>query len=201
MSMIRDLDDKDELVDAIHIHSAQQRGRRHLRRRAAQARPSAATASSFIETTHGGDGPLQARRPRRAVPDWNERLTFASGPGELLDALCEHWEEHGDQDLLNIERFQPTYGEGGEEGEGGTVKLHEVRQGGRGRRRPVDPRGRRGGGARPRLRLPHGHLPHVRRASASGKIRDLRSGEVTTPTARRSVSASTRPRAHVEVEL
>ena len=25
-------------------------------------------------------------------PDWREREAFVSGPGELLDALEEHWE-------------------------------------------------------------------------------------------------------------
>src|SRR5690348_9653544 len=52
-------------------------------------------------------------------PDWRERETFASGPGELLDALEEHWEAHGDPEKFHLERFQPKLLEA--EGEGGKV--------------------------------------------------------------------------------
>ena len=96
------------------------------------------------------------------VPDWKERLTFISGPAELLDDLCEHWEEHGDAELLNLERFQPTYGEGGEEGDGGKVSFTESdteceADGGQ----SILVAGEEAG-LELAVRLPHGHLPHVR---------------------------------------
>src|SRR3712207_8748431 len=43
----------------------------------------------------------------RSVPDWRERDTFLSGPSEMLDAMEEHWKEHGDKQKLHMERFQP----------------------------------------------------------------------------------------------
>ena len=54
-------------------------------------------------------------------PDWRERDTFASGPGDLLDALSDHWDANGDCDRLHMERFQPVIGGEGAEGEGGTI--------------------------------------------------------------------------------
>jgi stearoyl-CoA 9-desaturase NADPH oxidoreductase len=54
-------------------------------------------------------------------PDWREREAFCSGPGEMLDALIEHWESNGDPDRLHFERFQPKIGGEGAEGEGGAV--------------------------------------------------------------------------------
>src|SRR5436309_2294160 len=58
------------------------------------------------------------------VSDWREREAFLSGPGDMLDAMSEHWEKDGDCDRLHMERFQPIIGEGdGELGEGGTIKF------------------------------------------------------------------------------
>ena len=54
--------------------------------------------------------------------DWRDRYTLASGPGELLDAITEHWEAEGDPELLDMERFQPRIG-GGADGSGGTVRF------------------------------------------------------------------------------
>jgi ferredoxin-NADP reductase len=46
-----------------------------------------------------------------AVPGTGaEREVFASGPGDLLDAITEHIEEHGDCERLHMERFQPVLG-------------------------------------------------------------------------------------------
>ena len=54
-------------------------------------------------------------------PDWREREAFCSGPGEMLDALIEHWEANGDCERLHFERFQPKIGGDANGGEGGTV--------------------------------------------------------------------------------
>jgi ferredoxin-NADP reductase len=56
----------------------------------------------------------------RLCPDWREREAYISGPLEMLDALCEHWERNGDGEKLHMERFQPKLGLGSSgEGEGG----------------------------------------------------------------------------------
>lgn len=52
-------------------------------------------------------------------PDWRERETFACGPGPMLDAITEHFEQAGLEDRLHLERFSLELG--GEGGEGGTI--------------------------------------------------------------------------------
>ncbi len=99
-------------------------------------------------------------------PDWREREAFISGPGEMLDTLTEHWEAEADCDRLHMERFQPIIGGAGETGEGGTIRFRTQRLRRRERRHHADPRGRRGGRPRAGLRLPRGHLPHLRRNAA-----------------------------------
>ena len=135
-------------------------------------------------------------RPRRLCPDWKEREAFISGPAELLDALDEHWDEHGDCDRLHMERFQPKLGGG---------------RGGRGRHDQVPQERLRGASptARSRsswpARRPGSSCPTAAaRASATPASATLKSGRDPRPAhrqghrqraARRSAPASTPPRA------
>src|SRR4051794_38632165 len=119
MSMLRHLSACGTLRDVVHIHSE----------RTAQ---DVIFGDELRELARRHDGLelklwLTGERPRLApgnldelCPDWRERETFASGPGELLDAMLEHWERDGDVDRLHNERFQPKLGLA-EEGEGGTI--------------------------------------------------------------------------------
>jgi ferredoxin-NADP reductase len=203
VSMIRDLADKDELVDTIHIHSA--RGEDDVifgpeLRKLDDRR----NGYSLIE--HHTDGGQSKERFKPAdldekVPDWKERLTFASGPGELIDALCEHWEEHGDADKLNLERFQPVYGEGGEEGDGGKVKFSKSDK-------EVEAEGGQSilvAGEEAGLDLDYGCRMGICHTCVgkcvSGKIRDLRSGEVTDAEGQTIRICINAPEGAVEVEL
>src|SRR3954447_5649759 len=43
----------------------------------------------------GAKGRITPEHLDELCPDWRERETFVSGPGELLDALEEHFERHG----------------------------------------------------------------------------------------------------------
>ena len=132
----------------------------------------------------------------KLCPDWQERDAYLSGPSEMLDAFTEHWESHGDCDKLHMERFQPKLGLGeGGDGEGGTIKFLEsdceVECDGE----HADPRGRRGSRARPALRLPGGHLPHLRRASFARASCGICETETSTATRARSCEpASARQR-------
>lgn len=68
------------------------------------------------------DGMLDLAAPDgldRICPDWRERETYACGPGPMLDAITEHYEEHGLEERLHLERFSLELG--GEGGEGGTI--------------------------------------------------------------------------------
>src|ERR1700745_1401292 len=68
------------------------------------------------------NGRLEPKHLDKLCPDWRERVTFLSGPSDMLDAMEEHWVSEGDCDLLHMERFQPKLGLGEHgEGEGGTI--------------------------------------------------------------------------------
>lgn len=53
-------------------------------------------------------------------PDWAEREVFASGPSAMLDALADHFSQAGLPDRLHMERFQPKL-DAGQAGAGGTI--------------------------------------------------------------------------------
>jgi ferredoxin-NADP reductase len=135
------------------------------------------------------------------VPDWRERETFLSGPGEMLDAFAEHWERHGDPEKLHLERFQPKLGLSGEEGEGGTIVFlksdREVEADGS---TPILVAGEEAG-----LELPYGCREGICHTCVgtlkSGRLRDLRNGKVygqDGETVRTCISA---PEGRVEIEL
>src|SRR4051812_40774770 len=133
-------------------------------------------------------------------PDWRERETFASGPGDLLDALEAHWEVHGDPARFHLERFQPKLLEGNE-GDGGTVVFvksnTEVETDGT---KPILVAGEEAG-----LELPFGCREGICHTCVgtlrSGKLRDLRNGKVggnDGETVRTCINA---PEGRVEIEL
>ena len=164
MSMLRSLDRDGGLRDVVHLHSARSEDdiifAGQLRR---------------LDERHGGyrlekrltreQGRLAPPDVEDLCPDWREREAFVCGPAEMLDGLAEHWEQHGgDPDRLHMERFQPIIGKGdGEHGDGGTIRFLLERRRGHVRRRHADPRGGRGGRRDAAVRLPDGHLPHLRR--------------------------------------
>ncbi|TLH59487.1 ferredoxin reductase [Mycolicibacterium phocaicum] len=81
-----------------------------LRQLAAQGR------IRLIEVHTATDGRLDMTRLHELVGDLTARHTWACGPAGLLDALHEHWTEHGVADQLHTERFRAeilTTGDGG----------------------------------------------------------------------------------------
>ncbi len=65
------------------------------------------------------DGMLDLAGLDTICPDWRERETWACGPGPMLDAITEHFEQAGLEDRLHLERFSLELG--GDGGEGGTI--------------------------------------------------------------------------------
>jgi len=133
-------------------------------------------------------------------PDWRERETFLSGPSEMLDAMEEHWKEHGDRDRLRMERFQPKIGLA-EEGEGGKIVFTksecETEADGA---TPILVAGEEEG-----LNLPFGCREGICHTCVGtlreGKVRDLRTGKVhgnQGETIRTCIHA---PEGPIEIEL
>jgi ferredoxin-NADP reductase len=199
MSMLRALDADDALDDAVLIHSARTEDdvifgpRLHA---IDERRPG---FRLHLQLTRR-DGRLNPADLDTICPDWRERETFLSGPAEMLDAMREYWEREGDCDRLHMERFQPR---GGfvEEGEGGEIYFAASDQkahadGGT----PILVAGEEAG-----LQLPYGCREGICHTCigklCSGRVRDLRNGNIygdEGQTIRTCISA---PEGPVEIDL
>jgi stearoyl-CoA 9-desaturase NADPH oxidoreductase len=200
MSMLRSLHRSGDMDDVVHLHSARHADEVIF---GSELRALADEHDGFrLHEQHTSkDGRMSPEDLDRLCPDWRERETFASGPGEMLDALSEHWDREADCDRLHMERFQPVIGGDVGEGEGGTITFvksdKEVEcDGGT----PILVAGEEAG-----LELPFGCRMGICHTCVgkfrSGKLRDLRSGEVMDVegvTCRTCVNA---PEGPVEIEL
>src|SRR5947209_5503525 len=133
-------------------------------------------------------------------PDWRERETFASGPGDLLNDLTEHYEREGACDRFHLERFQPIIG-GDEGGEGGTVRfLDSDAQAECDGGTPILVAGEEEG-----LSLPYGCRMGICHTCVgtlcSGRVRDLRSGEVYGSEGERIRTCISSAEGDVEIDL
>jgi ferredoxin len=133
--------------------------------------------------------------------DWRERETFLSGPPEMIDAMVEHWDEHGDPERLWLERFQKNFETGDSEGEGGTIKFvasdaeAEAEPG-----TPILVAGEQIG-----LELPFGCREGICHTCVgelcSGQLRDLRSDEIYGQEGQMVRTCLSAPEGHVEINL
>ena len=174
MSMLRSVRPQ----DAVLLHSA--RGA-HDVIFGAELREYAGRHAGFrlIERDTTSEGRLRPEHLDELVGDWRERETFLSGPGEMLDAFCAHWERHGDPDKLHMERFQPKLGLGENgSGEGGAIKfLASDCEAASDGKTPILVAGEEKG-----FDLPYGCREGICHTCVgelcSGRVRDLRNGEV-----------------------
>jgi ferredoxin-NADP reductase len=176
MSMLRSLERRGVLDDAVHLHSARTSESiifgsqlRDLDQRNPGYR-------LHLQLT-GEQGRMGPADLDELCPDWREREAFASGPGDLLDALTDHWEAEADPERLHMERFQPKLGTV-EEGEGGTIEFRASEteteaDGGT----PILVAGEEAG-----LELPFGCREGICHTCigklCEGRVRDLRNGKV-----------------------
>jgi stearoyl-CoA 9-desaturase NADPH oxidoreductase len=177
MSMLSSLVHRDAVDDVVHIHSA----------RSAET-VIFADRLRAIEGAHPGfdlrlrltaeQGRLSPADLDHLCPDWRQRHTFISGPATMLDALTRHWEAEGDPGKLELERFQPLIGGEPGGGEGGPIRFSKSRvEADCDGSTPILAAGEEAGAPLPfgcRMGICHTCVGELR----SGKVRDLRTGDV-----------------------
>jgi stearoyl-CoA 9-desaturase NADPH oxidoreductase len=199
MSMLRSLDQRGELHDAVHLHSARTREDVIFGDRLTDLDERHDDYRLHLQLT-GSAGRMSPADLDHLCPDWRERETFASGPGEMLDALADHWERQADSERLCMERFQPKLGEW-EEGEGGrivfAVSEAEAESDGS---EPILVAGENAG-----LELPFGCREGICHTCigklCSGQVRDMRNGKVYGQEGEMIRTCISAPEGPVEIEL
>jgi ferredoxin-NADP reductase len=174
MSMMRTLDRRGTMPDVLLAYSSPTPERMIFRdelREMAERHDGLRLHEQYTDT----DGLLGLDALPRICPDWRERETWACGPGPMLDAAQEHWEEAGLSDRLHLERF--TLKIDGDGAEGGTITFRNS-----GKEIEVDgattllEAGEQAG-----VGMPYGCRMGICHTCTltmvSGRIRDLRSGE------------------------
>lgn len=122
-AMIRELERRGALDDVVHVHCAREPDQvifgEDLRRM-----DRTYDGYTLHEHLTGQVPRLDGAGLQEIVADWREREAFLSGPRGLMDVLEAHWDEAGDPERLNMERFQPIIGTGDAEvGTGGSVSF------------------------------------------------------------------------------
>jgi ferredoxin-NADP reductase len=201
MSMLRHLDQTGELDDAVLLHSARKTDEVIF---GDELRDLAKRNQNFKlhEQMTAENGRMGPKDLDRLCPDWQERLTYISGPTEMLDTFTEHYEQAGCKEKLKLERFQPKLGLGeAGEGEGGTIKFlisdQEAESDGK---TPILVAGEDIG-----LDLPYGCREGICHTCVcelrSGRVRDLRTGKVSGQEGETIQTCINAPEGPIEIEL
>jgi ferredoxin-NADP reductase len=118
MAMLRTLDRRGTMPDVV-LHYSSPAVERMIFRDELTGLAGRHDGLTFHELHTDTDGMLDLADLDAICPDWRERETYACGPGPMLDAVTEHFEEQGLDDHLHLERFSLELG--GEGGEGGSI--------------------------------------------------------------------------------
>lgn len=122
MSMLRSLDHAGAVRDVAHIHSARTASDVIFADRLREIDEAHLGYRLRLRIT-GEQGRIAPGDLDELCPDWRGRRAFLSGPGEMLDAMSEHWEGEGVAEMLRLECFQPMIGGDPGGGEGGSVRF------------------------------------------------------------------------------
>jgi ferredoxin len=201
MSMLRHLDHYDQLSDAVLLHSAR-RADEVIFGPELRALAEKRTGFRLHEQVTGERGRIGPADLERLCPDWREREAYISGPNDMLDAFTEHFEREADSERLHMERFQPKLGLGEHgAGEGGPIKFlasdcEAVSDG----KTPILVAGEKQG-----LDLPFGCREGICHTCVgelrSGRVRDLRNGEVYGQQGELIRTCISAPEGPVEIDL
>jgi ferredoxin-NADP reductase len=178
MSMLRSLTREGALQDVVHVHCARDAAD-VIFRRELHGLDERHAGYRLHERLTGAHGRLAPAELDALCPDWRERETFVSGPGDMLNAFTEHFERHADPERLHMERFQPLLGLGeAGEGKGGTITFCKSKQQAESNgHKPILIAGEEAG-----LELPYGCREGICHTCVgelrSGRVRDLRNGKV-----------------------
>ena len=201
MSMLRHLDHYDRIDDVVHLHSARHSDEVIF---GPELRDLAERRDGFRlhEQMTRDQGRMGPEDLERLCPDWRERETFISGPNEMLDAFYEQFDRESDCERLHMERFQPKLGLGQKgEGEGGAIKFVEsdceTESDGH---KPILVAGEDAG-----LDLPFGCREGICHTCVgelrSGRVRDLRTGQVYGQEGEVIRTCISAPEGPIEIEL
>jgi len=200
MAMLRSLDRADAMADVVHVHSAREGSGVIFGERLREICDRHQGARLHLQLT-AEQGRLAPVDLDRVCPDWRERDTFASGPGEMLDELRAHWQEQGDPARLSIERFQPIVGSEGATAAGGRVRFLasdiEAECDGN---TPILVAGEEAGACLPfgcRMGICHTCVGRLR----AGAVRDLRTGELNETENGMVRTCVNAPEGEVQIEL
>jgi ferredoxin-NADP reductase len=201
MSMLRSIDREHGFADVVHLHSARVADEvifgaqlRDLDRRNPGFR--------LHEQLTSEHGRISLADFDRLCSDWRERETFLSGPADMLAALTGHWKQFGDSSRLHVEHFQPYLGgEEGQHGAGGTIRFckSNVTAQSDGSK-PILVAGEDAGATLPfgcRMGICHTCVGRL----ASGRIRDLRTGDVHGQDGEMVRTCINAPEGAIEIEL
>ena len=200
MAMLRELDRRDALHDAVHVHSCRDEDDMifgEMLRELAERRP----GYRLIEVHTSKVPRFQPADLDRHCPDWRERETFLSGPREMIDAVEEYYGEQNLEGSLHTERFQPVIGNGGGEGDGGTVHFRvsdceaECEAG-----MSILVGGENAGATLPfgcRMGICHTCVGRLQ----DGAVRDLRTGGIETASGQMIRTCINAPEGHIEIDL
>ncbi len=123
MAMLRTLDRRGSMPDVVLHYSSPTQARMIFREeieRLDEKYDELRVHQLYTDT----DGLLELADLDDLCPDWRERETYACGPGPMLDAIVEHFEEADLEEQLHLERFSLELG--GDGGEGGTITFQNT---------------------------------------------------------------------------